>query len=158
MPTLLEKLEKLGAQKNENRRENPTPDSQSENSPARKNCTPGPATPCRDCGCQLAWLDRYGGGPHCFRCRPYPTDILVADIVVAIAGAGRWITLSEAQKLHTGQDQDQDAGQMPECGHPRLRKRVVFRPGEALIAAETFWECASCGTWISAEEFANCRG
>jgi len=36
-----------------------------------------PASPCSACGCPIAWLDRYGGGPHCEACVPPPSRSLV---------------------------------------------------------------------------------
>ena len=39
------------------------------------------STGCPSCGSTAAWLDRYGGGPHCLACRPPVTRSLVGRII-----------------------------------------------------------------------------
>lgn len=101
----------------------------------------GSAIPCPGCGSSLAWLDAYGGGPHCFRCRPYPTERLVSRLLVA--QDGRW------QDFATLVGQNGSEATECRCEHARTRKRVIKDFGfSEETRIEVFAECLTCGEWI----------
>jgi hypothetical protein len=114
----------------------------------------GQAVPCDRCGAVIHWWDRYGGGPHCHRCRDWPSWAVVARIAAAESTA--WLTLWPLG----GSEGPNVASSSPNaaCGHRRGRKlviwptaildeRLVGDPGRS-AEAEEFFECANCGTWI----------
>ena len=152
MATLLEKIG--GTRKNENRQENCR---QSEGRSGGARCetkanpeigieSPGSArSPCPDCGSLLAWIDVYGAGPHCFRCRPYTSERLVRTLLVA--HNGRWLTLSEAREAER-----QLPGLDASCPHRRVSKLVTGIPGDILADQQTYFECRDCGLWLTAAE------
>lgn len=157
MKSLLEKLGKEKS-KNETRQENEIQNQQigreTEKTNAGDHSGPGsiqPAMPCPACGAVIAWWDRYGGGPHCHRCRDWPSVAVVARIVAA--DNGRWLKLWPLGEWGAVQ-QAPDAS----CPHSRSRKRVVWpvaERGNLLVAdlerwqeAEVFEECLRCGEWI----------
>jgi hypothetical protein len=166
-------LQKLGKEKtkNENQQENRAPNSESENPQSGNRASDegvrGPqatpiAHPCPSCGATIAWWDRYGGGPHCHRCRDWPTTAVVRAIAVAVDG--RWMTFAQANaSLAASQGRGEESidldGQEASCGHRRRRNvacyPVVARDGavvvdrDRLAEAERFVECLDCGKWIS---------
>lgn len=144
MPTL---LEKLGAGKNETRQENPPTNTTNQAGTNPEGRPAGPA-PCPDCESLLAWRDHYGR-IHCFRCEPYSSERLVAQLYVA--HEGRWMTPREERALR-----DQPPGQDAVCGHKRLRKVVtVAGCGFQLDPApDVYYECQACGWWFTEKELA----
>lgn len=49
--------------------------------------------PCLSCHSPRFWFDRYGGGPHCAICRPWPSRSLaglVVDVLRSEDGSWRW--------------------------------------------------------------------
>jgi len=155
---LLSQLEKLEGAKNENRRENLISDSQEEKTPGRRmESDPDKAAPCPVCGSVLAWMDIYGGGPHCHRCRPWPAETFIRGLIGYDAAAARWRTIWPRDG-----SQDQAAGERDSCEHLVTRKRVVWPIVEdrSRIAidfdraaeVETFLECLACGEWIREPE------
>lgn len=115
------------------------------------------AGPCPTCGSVLAWLDIYGGGPHCHRCRPWPAETFIRALIGYDAAAARWRTIWPLDG-----SQDQSAGDRDSCGHPSTRKRVVWPIVEdrscikidfdRVAEAEVFFECLACGEWIREPE------
>jgi len=160
-------LEKIGKEKSKNenletRQENEIRNPSTENLAIVSKEEPGnlaAAAPCPVCGAVLHWLDRYGGGPHCHRCRDWPSYAVVARIVAA--DNSRWLTLwplgdSEGSECRRN---DQNAS----CTHRRSRRRVVWPVadrGNLLVAdldrvaeVEEFAECSGCGIWFLVSEF-----
>ena len=119
---------------------------------------PPAGEPCSACGSVLAWIDIYGGGPHCHRCRPWPSETFIRRLIGYDAVATHWRTIWPLDG-----SQDQPAGDRDSCGHSRTRTRVVWpakerpdrRTGQAILVpdldrwqeAEVFEECVSCGWW-----------
>jgi len=123
----------------------------------------GAAVPCSGCGSCLYWFDRYGGGPHCHRCRDWPSYAVVARIAAVVAGPDgttSWLTLWPRDESEAVQEAP-DAS----CPHRRSRKRVVWPAadrGNILVAdlerwqeSEEFNECLACGEWILESEIGN---
>ena len=116
------------------------------------------AEPCQTCGSVLAWMDVYGGGPHCHRCRPWPSETFIRRLIGYDAVAARWRTI-----WPLGGPGDQTDEHHASCGHPRTRTRVVWpgterldrRTGQAILVpdldrwqeAEVFEECVVCSWW-----------
>jgi hypothetical protein len=48
--------------------------------PEKKISGSGPENGCPQCGEKIFWMDRYGNGPHCKKCRPWPNRSLVSKI------------------------------------------------------------------------------
>jgi len=112
---------------------------------------------CSVCDSVLAWLDIYGGGPYCHRCRPWPSETFIRALIGYDAAAARWRTIWPRDG-----SQDQTAGARDSCEHLVTRKRVVWPIVEdrSRIAidfdraaeVETFLECLACGEWIREPE------
>lgn len=122
----------------------------------RSGCPPGTG-PCPACGSVLAWLDIYGGGPHCHLCRPWPTERFIRRLFGYDAVAARWRTF-----WPLGGSQEQAASDRDSCGHPHTRKRFVWPIAEdrsriaidfdRVAEVEVFLECLTCGEWIRESE------
>lgn len=166
----------IGEKKKENQQENRAPNLETENPQSGNRAsnegirdpqeTPV-ARPCHECGSPIAWWDVYGGGPHCHRCRDWPTTAIVRSIAVAVAG--RWLTFAAANALLAatngrGEESADLDGPKASCGHLRARNTMryfVIAVGDhvsvdrnRLAEAECFVECLDCGALfeqISAE-------
>ena len=170
-------LEKLGKEKskNETRQENEIQNQKAENLASDKEEKSGiqtAAAPCSICGQSIAWWDRYGGGPHCHRCRDWPSESLVARIAAAVAGddgTTSWLTLwprnaADASGRPEG-SQDSSRAANASCSHRRGRNRVIWpvaERGGILVAdldrvaeVKEFAECLGCGLWFLISEFQN---
>jgi len=98
-------------------------------------------------------MDIYGGGPHCHRCRPWPSETFIRALLGYDVATARWQTIWPLTGPRDLAQADRDS-----CGHPRFRKRVVWPIADdrSRIAidlnraaeAEVFLECLACGEWI----------
>lgn len=160
-------LEKIGERKNENRPEDRPADSSAEitsSGNAQASSGNDPPTKC-GCGSVLAWLDIYGGGPHCHGCRPWPAERFVKQLIgleacdpASSAQAARWRVLWPLDGSGASATADRAS-----CGHSHMRRRTTW-PGterggrlvpdlSRVAEVEVFDECVDCGEWFRVSEF-----
>ena len=83
--------------------------------------------PCPTCRCPKAWFDHYGGGPHCFECKPPPTKSMIrrqCDVITTSNGSFAWSDETPPEEL-SEVDLELEFDRKYRCYETRDGKRFV---------------------------------